>query len=200
MSVATEAIYDVFVCHGTLDVGIADVVRRAFEAEQLEVFAVHEIIPDDSFMAEVRRALAECHAFVLLLTRSTLQSPDVALEIGMATAWNKPVYVLYDGIAKSEIPVYLNEFHVAPISHLDRIVKEIRGNQQPLTQEQLERLLKVYEEFGIPTDKLLTKPVALRELAHKYNRNGRTSIPAEKLIQELIRLRKQGKVPKLRRQ
>jgi hypothetical protein len=198
MSIATETIYDVFLCHGPHDLGIARIVRDAFEEEDLEVFAVHEIRPDEAFLSELRWALAECHAMVLLLTHSTLGSPDVALEVGMATAWNKPVYVLFDGIAKSQIPHYLHEFHVLPVSKLHQVVKEIRESQQPLSTDQVQRLLKAYQDFAVPTDKLLVKPLLLRDLTQKYNRSTKGNVDAQKLIQELIRLRKQGKLPKVR--
>ena len=85
---------------------------------------------------------------------------------------------------------------IATVSKLEHVVKEIRASQQPLTPEQLQRLLKAYQEFAVSTDKLLVKPLLLRELAQKCNRGARSSVGAQKLIQELIRLRKQGKLPK----
>jgi hypothetical protein len=199
MTTATEAIYDVFVSHGVHDRGIAGAVRKAFAEAGLEVFAIDEVKSDETFLKKMRRAVAECHAFVLILTRSTLTSPNIAFEIGMAMAWNKPVYVLFDGIAPSEIPAYLREFHVVPISKLERVVREIRESQQPLGPDELRTLVELYNELAVPTDQLLTKPLALRELADKYNRSAHSSVGGAKLVQELIRLRKQGKLPRVGR-
>src|SRR5436309_2810309 len=110
MTTTTEAIYDVFVSHGVHDRWIADGVQRAFVDAGLEVFAIDEVKANESFLTSMRRALAECHAVVVVLTRSTLTSQNIAVEIGMAMAWSKPIYVLYDGLTKAEIPTYLTEF------------------------------------------------------------------------------------------
>lgn len=199
MSVATETIYDVFLSHGAQDKGLAQIVTRALDREGLEVFAVHEVTPGEEFLAKMRRELAQCSAFVLILTRSTLKSPNIAFEIGMAMAWNKPIYVLYDGITKKEIPGYLKEFNVLQVSKLPQVVREIAQSQQPFSEEDRDSLINVYQELGVPTDQLLGKPAALHELSQRYNDIASSHVSGERLVQELIRLRKQGKLPKMKR-
>lgn len=199
MSIATEVIYDVFLSHGVHDKGIADVVKRALAEEGFKVFAVDELKINGSAMAGIREALAECSAFVMILTRSTLESSNSAFEIGAAMAWNKPIFVLYDGLPKKEIPEYLKDFTVVQFTKLPQVVQEIANLQQQFSDDDRESLVQVYQNLGVPTDQLLIKPLALRDLSKKYDEVTHSTCAAERLVQELIRLRKQGKLPKIKR-
>lgn len=199
MSVAAEAIYDVFITHGARDRGIADLVSRKLADAGLEVYAVHDREPGEEVVSDMRWGLAGCSAFVVILTPSTLRSPNVAFEVGMALAWNKPIFVLYDGIAKSDIPSYLRDFRVASVSKLEQVIREIKKLPQPLSEGDRETLAEVYCDLGVPTDQLLGQPVRVRELADEFNKRTKATVGGEKLVQELIRLRKQGKLPKLKR-
>lgn len=199
MSIATEVIYDVFLSHGTHDRGIADVVKRALAKEGFNVFAVDELKTNGSAMAGMREALAECSAFVMILTRSTLDSSSGAFEIGAAMAWNKPIFVLYDGLSNKEIPEYLKDFTVLQFTELPQVVRKIANLQQQFSDDDRESLVRVYQNLGVPTDQLLIKPLALRDLSKKYDKVTHSTCAAERLVQELIRLRKQGKLPKIKR-
>jgi len=108
--------------------------------------------------------------------------------------------VLYDGIKKSEIPKYLRGYRVASISKLPQIVREIKKVQQAFPDGDREALVEVYCDLGVATDKLLGQPLLVRELADDFNQQTKSAIGGERLVQELIRLRKQGKLPKLKRQ
>ncbi len=197
MSVAATTMHDVFLSHGAHDTGIAGLVKDALAQSDLEVFSIRELKPGEAFMTKMRQALAECNVVVIILTRSTLGSSNVAFEIGAAMAWNKPVYVLYDGISKNEIPSFLRDFRIFQISKLSKVVREIAEARQPFSDEDRESLVRVYEELGVATDQLLQKPVALHELSERYNSLTHSAVGGEKLVQELIRLRKQGKLPKV---
>ena len=78
MSIAIKTEFDVFLSHGIYDTGIAGVVKNALSEAGLEVFSVQNIKPENSFTEIWRDALAECSAVVLILTRSTLDSSDLA--------------------------------------------------------------------------------------------------------------------------
>jgi hypothetical protein len=146
----------------------------------------------------MREALAESNAVIILLTRSTLQSSNIAFEVGFAMAWNKPVYVLFEGVSEQEIPAYLRDFHLAMLSELGRVVEDIAASRKPLSDEDREVLAQVYQDTGIPTDQLLRQPHSLHELSARYNEISNSTVPAERLVQELIRLRKQGRLPRLK--
>src|SRR3954471_18817450 len=110
MSVATETTYDVFLSFNERDRGAADLIRHALSDAGLEAFCVDRIDVGADALPDLRRALAECSAVLFLLTGSSIRSQNVAFETGMALAWNKPIYVLFDGLELGEIPDYLQEF------------------------------------------------------------------------------------------
>ena len=197
MSIAIKTEFDVFLSHGVHDTGIAGVVKNALSEAGLEVFSDQNVKFGNSYTKIWRDALAECSAVVLILTRSTLDSSNLAFEVGAAMAWNKPIYVIYDGIADSEIPSYLDDLRLGQISNLPQIVKEIAKSQEPISEEGREKLMNVYEEFGVPTDQLQCKPLDLRELTEQYNKSSHSNLSAERLIRELIHLRKKGKLPRV---
>lgn len=115
----------------------------------------------------------------------------------MALAWNKPIYILYDGIDAAELPDYLQEFRVRPVAELPSVIDEISQAQQPLSDDARSELIDAYRQADVPTDQLLTKPVELKKLADDFQRRTGKMIGAERLLQELIRLRKQGRLPRL---
>jgi hypothetical protein len=104
---------------------MASFVHKAMADAGLAVIAVDHLQCDAEFLSRLRRLVSECSAVVILLTRSTLHTQDVPFEIGMALAWKKPIYLLYDGIDVKEIPPFLHEYRVRPLSRLHTFVAEI---------------------------------------------------------------------------
>lgn len=200
MSVATETTFDVFLSYSERDRGAAELIRHALAAAGLEAYCVDRLEVGAEVLTELRRALAECSAVLFLLTNSSIRSQNVAFETGMALAWNKPIYVLFDGLEPNEIPDYLKEFHVRRLSDMSEVVHEIGAARQPLSDFERDNLIDLYSECAIPTDQLLRKPIELRGFADEFlDRTGK-AIPGERLIQELLRLRKQGQLPRLKRE
>jgi TIR domain len=198
MTVAADPL-DVFLIHGPRDRGIASIVRAALSDAGLDVYAVDHLKADEPFLSEFRSAMGECSASLLILTRSTLESQDVAVAIGAAMASNTPVYVLYDGIAPREIPAWLREFEIAPLAKLGWVVAEIAKSREPLSEQQRLSLVRVYETLGIPADQLVRRPVSMRELWNEFRDETNAALPAKRLVEELFRLRKQGALPTLSR-
>ncbi len=199
MSTVQETLYDVFLSHGVHDTGIAEIVRKRLEASDLGVFAMDHIDAGIDLDLAVRSALAESSAVILILTRSTVGSPYIAFEVGAAMAWNKPIYVLYDGLANDDIPSYLRQFHVVGLGEAERIVNEIAKAKEPMSDAAKESLINIYEELGIPTDQLLRSPARVRDLSESFRERTESPVESERLLRELLRLRKQGKLPKIGR-
>lgn len=200
MGVATETTYDVFLSYNQRDRGAAELVRQALSQVGLEAYTADTIEIGPEVVPELRRALAECGAVLFLLTGSSIRSQNVPYETGMALAWNKPIYILFDGLELSEIPDYLKEFEVRRLSEMDDVAKEIAEAREPLSEELRDELITVYRKHGIPTDQLLRKPMQLKDLADRFQEKSGTAVPGERLVQELIRLRKQGQLPRLKRE
>jgi hypothetical protein len=190
MSIATEVIYDVFFSHADADAGVASFVKEAMSHYGLEVHSPErEILPTS--------VLVECGAVVILLTRATLGTERVPVTVGGAMAWDKPIYILYDGISPDEIPEYLRKHRVARVSGVARVAEEIAQSRRSFSQRERQSLIRAYENFGMPTDELMGDRHALHDLARKYNKSARSKASGEGLMQELVRMRKQGMLPSL---
>ena len=193
---SNQRIIDVFVSHGQHDTGLAELLNRALKDQGLSTWLVSSLEPSDQFESAIRNAMAECHAVVILLTPAMLNSQWLAVEVGAAIAWNKPIYVLYDGVALDQIPGYLSQYHLLPVSQISEVVHKISESRQPLSDQDRASLLQAYQETGLSADQILLQPRAVSDLSSRYRKLARTAIPGERLVKELLRMRKQGELPR----
>lgn len=133
MSQCKKQITDVVVFHAPRDMEIVELLTQELIKAGLAVSCISTLKPDEDFLDQLRVSLVECHAVVILLTRSQMESPNLAVEVGAAMAWNKPIYVLHDGLSVSEIPDYLQRFHIRPLNRISEVVAEIAASRKPLS-------------------------------------------------------------------
>jgi hypothetical protein len=105
------------------------------------------------------------------------------------------VYLLLDENASLILPDYLTRFEAFPFSKLERVVKHVKQNAKPLSEERQEILAEVYEKLGVPMDQYLTHPILVERLTAEFKKMARSSVPGERLVRELLRLRKAGELP-----
>ncbi|QDV38104.1 toll/interleukin-1 receptor domain-containing protein [Tautonia plasticadhaerens] len=194
-----EVTYDVFLSASTLDVGVAEVVRRSFESRGLTVFSALEMKAGVRFEDVIRSAMAEARIFVAILTRASMSSANFAVEFGAALAWGKFIYLLNAGISPRDMPAWLSHYRLAPISELDQVIDAILGAIEPLSEEQAVVLGEAYGAVGVASEQLSSRPSSLDQLTQRFNRRAGTSFSPERILQEVIRLRKRGDLPKLSR-
>jgi len=191
--------YDVFLSCSLTEAAVAELVKRALEEAGMDVFSVSRLEAGAGFQESLWRALAESSAVVAIVhPRQTLPS-SIAVEVGAAMAWHKPVYVVHTESGNVRLPEYLGEFPTYPVSRIDDLVQAIARGSKPLSEEERSVLLSVYADMRIPTDKLLLQPAAVDDLARSFNQLCGTDISGERLVQELVRLRKRGLLPRLGR-
>jgi hypothetical protein len=191
--------YDVFLSYSLTEGPIAELVECALEEAGLDVFSVTRLEAGVDWQEGLWRALAESSAVVAIVNpRQTLPS-SIAVEVGAAMAWHKPVYVVHTERGNMRLPSYLGEFPTYPVSRIDDLVQAIARGSKPLSEEELSVLLSVYADMRMPTDKLLREPAAVDELARSFRQQCGTDISGEQLVQELVRLRKRGLLPRLGR-
>lgn len=58
------------------------------------------------------------------------------VELGAATAWNKPIFVLLNGPASTRLPEALQSYQVFPPNRLDEVLTQIRRSLEPITDEE----------------------------------------------------------------
>lgn len=196
-----QPFFDVFLSASKLDLGLAAVVRSRLEEAGLTVYIPEREPEQDSAATydHIREAVANARTFVVVLTPVFVNSANLAVESGGAWVWNKPTFLLLDGMSKAGIPVYLRRHQAFPMSKLSRAVATVARAASPLSEPDLKRLFDLYQQVGIPTHRLATEPDALDTLTQKFNASSSTSQTPERLLMELMRLRKQSRLPRLRK-
>jgi hypothetical protein len=58
-------------------------------------------------------------------------------------------------------------------------------------------LTDVYKDIGVSVDRLITEPSAIDQLAEEFASRTRHEFVPSRLVRELLRIRKAGKLPKL---
>lgn len=190
--------YDIFLSY-SLDLGgQARVIAKKFADAGLTVFDLSEIGPHDNIVKETWQALAESWAVVVLIKPGTMP-PSVAVEIGAASAWQKPVYILTEGRGEYHVPFCISKQEVFKISEIGKVVEMISDGLNPLSDEQKKALVNGYIKLRVPTDRLLMEPGSIESLKSTLWKESGIRISGERIMQELLRLRKRGKLPRVQR-
>jgi hypothetical protein len=194
-----EETYDIFLSFSQQDRAVADVVAQSFTTAGLIVFSTNSIEGSQTFADRVLHALIESRALVVIATPRSVKSINVGIEVGAAMSWRKPLYILTEHVAGPDLPPILRSGYVFPIHSFMKVVDALRRGSQPLGDEDRAVLTDLYSRFQIPTDKLVSDPQSLEAFANAFNKLRNSSISGEKLTQELLRLRKSGRLPRVRR-
>lgn len=191
--------YDVFLSYPLVEKATAERVTSALEQAGLCVFDPASLETDKRIGEQIRRALAVCDALVVVLPQEGAPSANTGVEVGAAQAWAKPVYVLRPEDARSRVPPYLSEFAIYPLSRVDDVARAVKRGGEPLGDEGVEVLKAVYVEMDTPTYMFARDPALVDELAQAFAARSGTQVPGERLMNEMVRLRKRGQWPVLRK-
>lgn len=191
--------YDLFLSHLPVDTGIASVVKRAFEEAGMSVFSIADAKAVKQISKVVREAIAESRAVIVIVTQSSIKSPSIMFEVGAASAWNKPIYLLRQAVETKELPHFLRAYRSFPVGDTQSVIKHVSQATSPLSDDEIEALQRSYVQIGIPCDRLALEPAALDKLTSAWKKTTGTDRPAEQLLGELLRLRKARKLQTLNR-
>jgi hypothetical protein len=191
--------FDVFLSYAATERATAEVIRRSLSAEGLRVFDPANAASGESIADAVWKALAESDAIVVVLSADDLPNPNTAAELGAAQAWHKPIYLVSNANGSTRVPTFLRGYRLYPVSRIDDVARAIKKGLEPLAPEELELLQALYLEFKTPTDQLMKDPSSLERLADRFNSRAKANISGERLMYEILRLRKLGNWPRLGR-
>ncbi len=190
--------YDVFLSYSSDLQGQARVIANKFADAGLTVFDLSEIGPGYNIAEETWQALAESWAVVALIKPGSVP-PSVAVEIGAASAWQKPIYILTQAEGEYHVPAYFSKYEVFKSSEIGKVVQLISKGLKPLSEKEKAALVKAYFRLRVPTDRLLMEPRSVEQLKHVLWNELGLRISGERIMQELLRLRKRGRLPKILR-
>jgi len=194
---STTTVSDVFLSYAQSDTAWAAVVQQKLGEAGFKVFTVAGVPSGDNASDLIWDALTESAALIALVRGPGGMSKSLAVEIGAAMAWQKPVYVLYEGDKPPELPKYAERFGVFRASDIEKLIRQIDQVGRPLSEHERAALVGTYVSVGVPTDQLLLQPAKFQQLADSFNKTTRARISGERLLREIVRLRKQGKLPRL---
>ncbi len=195
MTATVTPTFDVFISSSSPDREFAADVSERLKAEGLQPFHDASVPLGQEISEAIWDALAECHAFIVIVSPESTPDAMGMVELGAAMAWNKPVFVLLNGPASSRIPKALEGYRVYPSNRLDEVLSQIRRNLEPISEDERDVLTDAYRELSVPTDRLSQSPRKLQQLVETFNLKTKKQLSGTRLLTELIRMRKQAKLP-----
>ncbi len=196
--VTATTTYDVFLSYSSSDREVAAEIARRLESAGLHAFYDECIEPGTDLSSAIWDALAECRALVAVVSVHTTPDAMGMVEIGAAIAWNKPIYPILAGPSSTQLPDALKSYHAYPRNRLDDVIQKIRTEFEPLTDHDREVLVDVYKELNVSADEIGQSARSLRELTVQFNRRAQKQLSGERVLSELLRLRKKRALPRLR--
>lgn len=145
----------VFLSHSHKDAGLASFVTTALESQGVGVFTVLDLSPGTQIAKAIRDDLVASTAVVILATPNSVSSQNLAFEAGMAMTVQKPIFVLYDGVALSELPKFISQYQVFPVSQSGQVSRQILSSQENLTEDEVALMVEAYQDLGVPLDQLV---------------------------------------------
>ncbi len=189
--------YDVFISHAAAEAALAAEVANAFRAGGLDAFTAGVLPPDQNISDALWEALAESRA-VLALCSASGPTPSMAIELGAARAWNKPIFGLVTGPALTWPPQMLNGIRLYPLGRIDDVISVVKLAGHELTDSDRSLLAGIFAEVGVSVDQLALDPRHLEELVTRFRSGAGKAVSGERLLSELLRMRKQGHLAKTR--
>jgi len=190
-------IYDVFISHSAGDSALALEVANACRESGLDAVTDTELRRGADVSNALREAIAESRVLLIILSPSGLTSWMV-FEIGAARAWKKPIYGIVTDQSISPLPTALIHVRLYTTDMLQDVINAINVNIAQLTEEDRTFLTKVFAGMGISVDQLALNPRRLGDLEKRFNAGTGKTVSGERLLSELLRLRKQGKLVRAR--
>jgi len=197
MTATVSKTYDVFISHAASETEIAAEIAESLESAGLATFHMGIVQAGADISEAVWQALAESRALIAIVSPDVLAHSKGMVEIGAASAWNKPVFILINGPSSTRLPPALSRYPVYPLGRLEEVIRAIRSGFEPLSDDQRAVLAEVYRIHGTPAEQLSQSPGELREVTSTFNRRTGKSYSGERLLSELLRMRKQGQLPRL---
>jgi TIR domain len=186
-------IYDVFISHSASDATLAMEVANACRADGLEAITHVELQPRADVSDASWEALAESQALLAILSPSG-PTPSMAIEIGAARAWNKAIFAVLTDPSSTRLPPALAGTRLYPTARIEDVIKAIKTSVLPLSDADRALLAEVYAAVGVTVDQLALDPGHLAKLVGQFNRSAKKNVSGERLLWELLRMRKQKKL------
>src|SRR4051812_19032840 len=176
---ATSKTYEVFISHSIKDAPLAAQVANACRGAGIEAVTTGELLPGADASDALWEAVAESRALLTILSPSG-PTPSMAIEIGAARAWNKPIYALVtDPSSTTRLPPTLSGIRLYTTGRLQEVIASVKLSVQQLSDVDREYLIEIYAEMGVGADQLALEPRQLEDLVRRFSRGRGKVVPGE---------------------
>jgi len=185
--------YDVFISHSAGDTDVAREIATACGASGLQAFTGAEVKVGKNIADAVWESLSESKAVIAILSRSGL-TPSMAIELGGARAWNKPIFGVLTDPTLPPPSVSLGDIHLYTSTRIEDVIRAIQISGEELSEDDRDALANIYSETHVSVDQLALDPRHLEALVKRFIHVSGKIVTGERLLSELLRMRKQGKL------
>jgi hypothetical protein len=187
---------DVFISHNSQDKQFAVEIAEVLRSYDLQVFIDSEIPVGSKIDDAIWDAMAESQALVAVVSAAE-PSAWLAIEMGAAKAWNKPMYGIVSEPSLVRVPSAFHDLLLFPRSRIEDVALEIKRSSEPLTKAEIDVLIESFLLKATPVDQLFFQPQSVSEIIEEIQSQTGRRIPSEQVLRTLIRLRKQGQLPRI---
>jgi TIR domain len=185
--------YDVFIAHSAKDSALALEVANACRDSALEAVTYTELLPGENLGDAIWEALAESRALVTIVSPSG-PTPAMAIESGAARAWNKPIYAIVTDPASNRLDSALTGIPLYTYGRIQDVISSIKASVEEFSEDDRVILGELYSRMGTSVDQLILDPRQRETLVKKFAKSSGKVVEGERLLFELVRLRKQGRL------
>jgi hypothetical protein len=187
----SSKVYDLFIAHEISDAALAAEIAQNCAAQGLAAFTKAELPADGNASEQIWEALAESRAFLAILFPGD-PSPLMTFEIGAARAWNKPMFAVVTDPVSSRVPAGLTGVRLYPAGRIADVIESIKRSFERLSEKDRLVLANIYTEMDLTVDQLALEPLYLDKLVKQFSQGTGKAVSGERLLSELLRMRKQG--------
>ncbi|MBX3443758.1 MAG: toll/interleukin-1 receptor domain-containing protein [Planctomyces sp.] len=181
---------DVFLSFSAAESALAGRVADQLRAHGLVVFDEDRLEERAHIEDAMWDAVAECRAVVAIVSRDAPTS-RMTFEIGAALAWRKPVFAIASDWSLTRVNPLLAQASVYSPDRIDDVARAVRSIRD-LSARDRRVLAGACRATAGSVDQLIADPVLLDSLEARYQARTGQFVPAERLLSELLRMRKQG--------
>lgn len=185
--------YDVFISHAASDAKLAKDVAETCRAQGLDAVTSAEMLSASDADDALWEALAESRALLVILSPAG-PPPSMSIELGAAQAWNKPIFGILTDPSLNRLPPGWSGINLYPPNRIEDVIRAIKVGGQEFTDDDRSLLAKLYGGIGVSVDQLALDPIHLKELVNRFNDKTDKTVSGERLLSELLRMRKQGRL------
>lgn len=189
--------YQFYLSYSSKDRAIAKIFIEKMEQAGYSVFdAEADVTAGPSFAEKIVKTISSCDNFILLLTRNTMQSTFVLIELTVAIERNKNVIpILLEALELSrEFQYYLHNRALLTANGNDELsiqkavdqIDQTYGNQ--LKRDALYEKLSEYEKIKDDNRRALTLTELIAFVGEEFERSEKNPTTARKLAKELYSL------------